>query len=136
MPLSDHEQRLLEQIEQALYAEDPKFATSVSSRSMRSHPRRKLVLAVVGGIAGLALVAVGVTLHPLVIVLGFLLAVASAALAVHVLRGPSDADLHLVDGGDPADPSSGPRVRSSRPAPDADNLRRRMEDRFRRRFDE
>jgi hypothetical protein len=64
MPLSDHEQRLLEQIEQALYAEDPKFATSVASRKMRSHPRRKLVLAVVGAIAGLALVAVGVTLHP------------------------------------------------------------------------
>ena len=26
MPLSEHEQRLLDQIEQALYAEDPKFA--------------------------------------------------------------------------------------------------------------
>jgi hypothetical protein len=26
VPLSDHEQRLLEQIERALYAEDPKFA--------------------------------------------------------------------------------------------------------------
>ncbi|MDZ4232856.1 MAG: DUF3040 domain-containing protein, partial [Dietzia sp.] len=25
MPLSDHEQRMLEQIENALYAEDPKF---------------------------------------------------------------------------------------------------------------
>ncbi|EUA23964.1 hypothetical protein I553_3452 [Mycobacterium xenopi 4042] len=29
MPLSDHEQRMLEQIESALYAEDPKFASSV-----------------------------------------------------------------------------------------------------------
>ncbi|MGF1646187.1 MAG: DUF3040 domain-containing protein, partial [Kineosporiaceae bacterium] len=28
MPLSDHEQKLLAQMEQALYAEDPKFATS------------------------------------------------------------------------------------------------------------
>ncbi|MDT5076609.1 MAG: hypothetical protein QOJ80_1246, partial [Mycobacterium sp.] len=25
MPLSDHEQRMLDQIESALYAEDPKF---------------------------------------------------------------------------------------------------------------
>ncbi|HEX2308083.1 MAG TPA: DUF3040 domain-containing protein, partial [Jatrophihabitantaceae bacterium] len=28
MPLSEHEQRLLEQIEQGLYAEDPKFAAT------------------------------------------------------------------------------------------------------------
>jgi hypothetical protein len=128
MPLSDHEQRLLEQIEQALYAEDPKFATSVASRKMRSHPRRKLVLAAVGVILGLALVAVGVPVHPVLIVLGFVLAVASCTLAVFVVRGPSTPDLHLIDG-------SAPRVQSSRPAAQ-DNLRRRMEDRFRRRFDE
>ena len=29
MALSEHEQRLLEQIERALYAEDPKFASTV-----------------------------------------------------------------------------------------------------------
>lgn len=128
MPLSDHEQRLLEQIEQALYAEDPKFATSVASRKMRSHPRRKLVLAIAGAILGLALVAVGVTVHPMVIVLGFVIAVASCTMAVWVVRGPSTPDLHVVDG-------TGSKVQSSRP--DAqDNLRRRMEDRFRRRFDE
>lgn len=129
MPLSDHEQRLLEQIEQALYAEDPKFATSVASRKMRSHPRRKLVLAVFGAIAGLALVAVGVTLHPVVIVLGFVLAVVSCTFAVRVVRGPTGGDLHIVDG-------VGPRVQSSRPTAQSDNLRRRMEDRFKRRFDE
>ncbi|HXA12142.1 MAG TPA: DUF3040 domain-containing protein, partial [Mycobacterium sp.] len=28
MPLSDHEQRMLDEIESALYAEDPKFASS------------------------------------------------------------------------------------------------------------
>lgn len=128
MPLSDHEQRLLEQIEQALYAEDPKFATSVASRKMRSHPRRKLVLAIAGAVLGLALVAVGVTVHPMVIVLGFVIAVASCTMAVWVVRGPSTPDLHVVDG-------TGSKVQSSRP--DAqDNLRRRMEDRFRRRFDE
>jgi hypothetical protein len=129
MPLSDHEQRLLEQIEQALYAEDPKFATSVASRKMRSHPRRKLVLAVLGVLIGLGLVAAGVTVHPVVIVVGFVLAVASCALAVHVVRGPTGGDLTIVDG-------SGPRVQSSRPVAQSDNLRRRMEDRFKRRFDE
>ena len=38
MPLSDHEQRLLEQIERALYAEDPKFASTVSSTDLRTQP--------------------------------------------------------------------------------------------------
>ncbi|MCU1689945.1 MAG: hypothetical protein JWN61_1713 [Pseudonocardiales bacterium] len=129
MPLSDHEQRLLEQIEQALYAEDPKFATAVASRKMRSHPRRKLALAIVGAIAGLALVAVGVTVHPVVIVLGFVLAVVSCTFAVRVVRGPTGGDLTIVDG-------TTPRVQSSRPTAHSDNLRRRMEDRFKRRFDE
>ena len=35
MPLSDHEQRLLEQIERALYAEDPKFASTVRTTDLR-----------------------------------------------------------------------------------------------------
>jgi hypothetical protein len=35
MPLSDHEQRMLDQIESALYAEDPKFASSVRRRVAR-----------------------------------------------------------------------------------------------------
>ena len=39
MPLSDHEQRMLDQIESALYAEDPKFASSVRGGGLRA-PRR------------------------------------------------------------------------------------------------
>ena len=35
MPLSEHEQRLLEQMERALYAEDPKFASSLRSSGAR-----------------------------------------------------------------------------------------------------
>ena len=32
VPLSEHEQRQLDQIEQALYAEDPKFAQAVRAQ--------------------------------------------------------------------------------------------------------
>ena len=43
MPLSDHEQRMLDQIESALYAEDPKFASSVRGGSVRvGSARRRL----------------------------------------------------------------------------------------------
>ncbi|NUS03079.1 MAG: DUF3040 domain-containing protein, partial [Nonomuraea sp.] len=42
MPLSEHEQRLLDQIEQALYAEDPKWANTVRISDPRSHYKRRL----------------------------------------------------------------------------------------------
>ena len=45
MPLSEHEQRLFEQIERSL-AEDPKFASAVRSTDPRFHARRRIVLAV------------------------------------------------------------------------------------------
>ena len=43
MPLSDHEQRLLEQMERALYAEDPKFATTMRGADLRRRYRRRAV---------------------------------------------------------------------------------------------
>jgi hypothetical protein len=42
VPLSEHEQRLLDQIERALYAEDPKFASAVRHTDLRSHLRRRI----------------------------------------------------------------------------------------------
>jgi len=41
MPLSDHEQRMLDQIESALYAEDPKFASSVRGGNLRAPSARR-----------------------------------------------------------------------------------------------
>jgi hypothetical protein len=60
MPLSEHEQRLLEQMERQLYADDPKLASTLrgSGRSLRS--RHRLLLGVVGVAGGLALLVAGV----------------------------------------------------------------------------
>ena len=60
MPLSEHEQKMLEQMEQALAAEDPKFASQMQGRSLATLQRRRWVIGAVGVIAGLALVLVGV----------------------------------------------------------------------------
>ena len=60
MPLSDHEQRLLEQIERALYAEDPKFASTVSSTDLRTHARRRVRRAIVLLVLGMAALLAGV----------------------------------------------------------------------------
>jgi hypothetical protein len=60
MPLSEHEQRLLEQMERQLYADDPKLASTLrgSGRSLRS--RHRLLLGVLGIATGLALLVAGV----------------------------------------------------------------------------
>ncbi len=60
MPLSDHEQRLLEQIEQALYDEDPKFARLYRGTNVRSHYRRRVFRAIAGLVIGLGLLLAGV----------------------------------------------------------------------------
>jgi hypothetical protein len=63
VPLSEHEQRQLEQIEQALYREDPKFGRLVRSSDPRMHYKRKLVQALIGVLIGAGLLAAGVVTH-------------------------------------------------------------------------
>src|SRR6185503_15453453 len=122
MPLSDHEQRLLDEIEQALYAEDPKFAASVRSARSRSRTRRSAVLCVLGVLVGLAMVLVGLITNIIALsVVGFVLVVGSCGYAVQVVRGRES--------------SSSPSAGSTPRAPRQSGLKTRMEDRLRRRFD-
>jgi hypothetical protein len=123
MPLSEHEQRLLDEIEQALYAEDPKFASAVRAVRSRSRARRSVLLCVVGVILGLGMVLVGLVAQVIpVSIVGFVLVVAACGYAAQVLHARGSAP--------DAAPSSG-----AKPARQP-GLRTRMEDRLRRRFDE
>ncbi len=126
MPLSEHEQRLLDEIEQALYAEDPKFASSVRSVRTRRRVRTSMLLCVVGVLAGLGLVLVGLLANVVALsVVGFVLLVGAVGYATQSLRHRDNVE--SVPG---VAPNSAARVgRSS-------SLRARMEDRMRRRFDE
>jgi hypothetical protein len=65
VPLSEHEQRQLEQIEQALYREDPKFGRLVRSSDPNVHYKRKLVQAFIGILIGAGALAAGVVTHRL-----------------------------------------------------------------------
>ncbi len=98
MPLSEHEQRLFEQIEQSL-AEDPKFASAVRATDPRFHARRRLLVAVSGVVAGLALVVYGtVSKTPLLGVAGFVVMLGSAAFAMLSQRRAQSPNLHVVGG--------------------------------------
>ena len=83
MPLSEHEQRILEQMERALYAEDPKFASALEGSRLRTFTRRRLYLAVAGFLAGIALLMGGMVAQLIwVSVVGFLVMLGCAVLGV------------------------------------------------------
>ncbi len=134
MPLSDHEQRMLDQIESALYAEDPKFASSVRGGTLRAPSARRRLQGAGLFVIGLAMLVSGVAFKatmigtfPILSVVGFVVMFAGVLFAV---TGPRSADGH----GRPAGPASGPRQRRAKG--NGGSFASRMEDRFRRRFDE
>ena len=98
MPLSDHEQRLFEQIERSL-AEDPKFASAVRATDPRHHVRRRLIFAGVLVVAGLVLVIFSVSINKVPLgVAGFLLMLGAAAFGLTSLRRGRGVELRAVDG--------------------------------------
>lgn len=82
MPLSEQEQRLLDEMERSLYSNDSDFVAAVGSG--RGRPNYTMVVVgVLGGLLGIAVIVAGVILRqPLVGVLGFVLVVAGALFAI------------------------------------------------------
>ena len=82
MPLSEQEQRLLEEMERGLYQNDADFVATVGQR--RGKPNYTVV--VVGAllaVLGIATLLVGVVIHqPLVGVLGFIIMFGGVLLAI------------------------------------------------------
>ncbi|GLI03173.1 DUF3040 domain-containing protein [Micromonospora sp. CPCC 205371] len=98
MPLSEHEQRLFEQIERSL-AEDPKFASAVRASDPRFHARRRLLVAAGVIVAGLGLVVYGtVSQITLLGVAGFVVMLGAAAFAMQSHRKGQQPDLRAVGG--------------------------------------
>ena len=129
MPLSEHEQRLLDQIERALYAEDPKFASTVRGAKLRRPSKRRRVQGIVLFVVGVAALITGVMLPqlaiasiPVVSVFGFLLMFFGVLITLTTLRRGDQVAEGAQEDGKTA------RSRSS--------FSERMEERFRRRFDE
>lgn len=85
MPLSEHEQRILAEIERRLLEEDPKFAQQVGS-SFQAHLARRLKLAAVGFILGLVILVVGFIQNVGLGVAGFVVMLYSIFEVVRTLR--------------------------------------------------
>src|SRR5215831_15751086 len=112
VPLSEHEQRQLEQIEQALYTDYPKLAQAVRAKDPRIHYKRRVVQAAIGFLLGVGLLLAGVVSKYIFVgVGGFVVMLACAMWALTSWR-------HMGGGaatGRSAGPSRGPSgVRSPR----------------------
>ncbi|MCD9900433.1 DUF3040 domain-containing protein [Streptomyces cyaneofuscatus] len=131
MPLSEHEQRMLEQMERALYAEDPKFATALEGSGLRTYTRKRVYQAVAGFLVGIALLMAGMVAQQIWIsVVGFLVMLGCAVLAVTGWRKapkPGEQQQAAADGGDGGSRRR-PRQRRS--------VMNRIEQRWQRRRDE
>jgi membrane protein implicated in regulation of membrane protease activity len=87
VPLSEHEQRQLEQIEEALRADDPQFADAVAAADPRVHYKRRITAAAVGFVIGVGLLLTGVVIKVIPIaVAGFVVMLACSLWAVTSYR--------------------------------------------------
>ena len=147
MPLSEHEQRLLDQIERALYQEDPKFASTVKSTDLRTHMRRRLRRAAFVLVLGFAILLTGLIAFSglastVVGVTGFVVMVGALLLAMTAWKRlqPGAPDLRVVDSPErearqrPARPAR--KSKPSRPSSGGGSLKDRLEERWNRRWDE
>jgi DUF3040 family protein len=130
VPLSEEEQRLLEQMEEALAAEDPKFVSALRGSSTRSRHKRLTILGCLAFVLGLGTLMTGAVLAMTpVAVLGFVLMLSGAYLALTHFRQIGEAE--------PADnvhPITKAKGRTT--APRQSGFMNRMEDRWRRRRDD
>jgi hypothetical protein len=138
MPLSEHEQRILAEIERRLLEEDPKFAHQVGS-SFRAHLGRRLKLAVAGFVLGLIVVISSTFFENVAIgVAGFVIMLSCVFLFVRTMRRRATVE-RPVTGPQPAAGSgtaaSGPR-RQGGSKGGIDAWWGRMTDRWRSRWEE
>lgn len=135
MPLSEHEQRLLEQIERALVDDDPKFASSVRTGDRRLKARRALQIGALMVVVGLAVLVGGAVAESVPLgVLGFLIMFGGAVLGVLNYKGATGA-VEATSGPAGRGPAAPGRAgRSGRVG--RQPLKNRLEERFRRRYDQ
>ncbi|NMR20620.1 DUF3040 domain-containing protein [Cellulomonas fimi] len=108
MPLSEYEQRVLEQMERQLTSDDPRLASTLQSRGRRGIGR--WVIAGAGLLVGLLLLVAGAAGSQLWVgVIGFVLMLASAVFAFAAPRPSGPTGIVDAKGG------VGPRPTSNRP---------------------
>ena len=122
MPLSEDEQRILHEIERSFYESDPEFYGKVSSETLYRHAGRNCKWALLGFLAGLAVLVVSFASSIFLGFLGFLIMLTCAIVFEANARKMGRAGWQQV--------SSSIRAKG---LPEAlGDTRRRLRERFRR----
>ena len=135
MPLSEHERRQLEQIEQALRADDPRFADAVRAADPRVHYKRRVIEAALGFFIGLGLLLAGVAIKVILIsVAGFVVMLACSLWAVTSYRRMTGITTGRIPAKDRASGKERRAAKGRRAGKQAGSgLMERLQERWRRR---
>jgi hypothetical protein len=126
--LSEHEEALLQQMEEALYAEDPRFASRIQKTNSRVFGRGRIVAGVIAGVAGLGLVVFSAMSSVIWLgAVGFAIMVAGIVYAIT----PSKNKLAAVGNDGTPKPRSGTKAGPSKQASFMERLEERWEKRRR-----
>ncbi len=98
VPLSEDEQRILQEIERSFYDNDPAFAREVSSKPLYRHAGRNLKWAAAGFFCGFVLLIVAFASSLVLGFAGFLVMLASAIVFERNLRKMGRAGWQQVTG--------------------------------------
>jgi hypothetical protein len=122
MPLSEDEQRILQDIERSFYETDPKFAETVSRTTLYRHAGRNCKWAVALFAVSLVVLLASFINFPLVAFAGFLGMMAATAVFVKNVRRIGNAGFKEVS----------EQLAAQEMSVRVDGLRHRFFDRFRR----
>ncbi|PFG33473.1 DUF3040 domain-containing protein [Sanguibacter antarcticus] len=138
MPLSEYEQRVLEQMERELTSDDPRLATTLKSTTPRSSVR--YVIAGIGLVVGLLALVIGAAQSlPWVGVSGFVVMFAAVAYAfAQPKETPSGPQGIVTEEGAVRKPVAGGQRRrasghASKPSKSSGSFMQRLEERWERR---
>lgn len=92
MPLSEQEQRLLEEMERSLYHNDADFVATVSSRGGKRN-YTAIVVGILVGILGVAAIVTGVAVRlPIIGIAGFVVMFVGVLVAISAPRAAAGSD--------------------------------------------
>ncbi|NOX29870.1 MAG: DUF3040 domain-containing protein [Actinobacteria bacterium] len=98
MPLSENEQRILQEIEQDFYESDPEFAREVGETTLYRHSWRTIKWALFGVVVGVGLLIAALSVHFVLSFVGFLLIFGSVIIIERNARKLGRAGLAQVTG--------------------------------------
>ncbi|HEX5510984.1 MAG TPA: DUF3040 domain-containing protein [Actinomycetales bacterium] len=132
MPLSEHEQRLLSQMEQQLLADDPRFASTMRGGGRRASTGRRLVVGGVALVVGLLLLVLAVVQKSVLLgVVAFVVMLAGAGYAFAPPRRAQSGPVGVVGSNGRPKPFGATKSKTS-----TGTFMQRMEQRWHRRRDD